>query len=481
MGSILASARHFCFREIYIHDRFLKDVKREAIARFGISARHFNGIRFDLGQAVAIWRGAVAHQISSTSNRIKALRMRISLLSLQAKKAKNPAQREKLRLAVHGKRRHLATIEASLARLKIERTGKPKICFGGRSLLRDGDFAGWRAKRASSILLVGSKTERAGNQSAQWDGATLRVRLPDAIGGGHVLIPDVRFRYGQEELEGALKRGAAITWRLFRDGDVWQVRATIDEVAANVVTDRELGAIGVDLNVDHLAVVSIDRMGNPVERRTLAFPDKLVAKGDGHRASAMIGDSVRELVALALASGRPIAIETLDFARKKAALKELGPTHARRLSGFAYARFAQMLKARCFREGVEVIEVDPAYTSQIGALKYSIGHAMSRHHAAALVIGRRALGMGERFVCMGAGALTGPGRNQSRHVASRWRGAKLRRAPAAFAAGASRRRGRTAHGRPGAIPAGPPAQAGAGTGTGPPQVGGAVAPAAIRG
>lgn len=242
--------------------------------------------------------------------------------------------------------------------------------------------------------------------------------------------------------------------------------------------------IGIDLNIDHLAVVAVDRMGNPSSRATLPFPDRLAARAAGHRAAAMIGATVRDLVATALARGRPLAIKALDFSKEKAALKELGPSHARRLS-VAYARFAQMLKARCHREGVEVVEVDHAYTTVIGRLKYALGHAMSRHHAAALAIGRRALGMGERFVCMGAGALAGPGRNRRRRAASRWRGAKLGRTPAAHGPGVGRRRGHARVGRSEDIPADPPSgrsrPGGVGTGAGPSQGGDAVAPAAVQG
>ena len=54
----MASLRHWAFKQRYVlRGRPVKDVKREAIARFGVSARRFNGIRFDLDQAVTAWRG----------------------------------------------------------------------------------------------------------------------------------------------------------------------------------------------------------------------------------------------------------------------------------------------------------------------------------------------------------------------------------------------------------------------------------------
>ena len=49
------------------------------------------------------------------------------------------------------------------------------------------------------------------------------------------------------------------------------------------------------------------------------------------------------------------------------------------------------------RSGIEVRYVDPAWTSRLGNLKYRRRCRVGIHHAAALVIGRRGLGFGERL------------------------------------------------------------------------------------
>jgi IS605 OrfB family transposase len=187
------------------------------------------------------------------------------------------------------------------------------------------------------------------------------------------------------------------------------------------VTDLRAACLGVDLNADHIAAVVCDHMGNPVARARFAFP---VAGTPEGVAQAMVGDAVAGLVKLALHWRAGISAEKLDFARKKAALKVYGKAHARRLSGWACARFQAMLESACARSGVDLHPVDPAFTSVIGGLKYARGRAMSRHHTAALVIARRAQGFGERFVCMAHTPLRGPGRNQRRHRWTRWRDAR---------------------------------------------------------
>jgi IS605 OrfB family transposase len=340
-------------------------------------------------------------------------------------------RRERLAFELHQKRRHLQTCRDRQASAAAElHAGRPRLCFGGRGLLRDsqasGDLWRWQAKRSGRIFLVGSKDETAGNQSCQWDGKSLTLKLPGSARGERTTLSGVVFRYGQRELEAALERGSAITWLLFRDdAGEWQARATIDEPPAELATDVRCGVVAVDLNADHLAVTVVDRAGNPTCRQSLPFP---VAGTDEAVAAAMIGDAVRMICAWARAQHFGVAIERLDFVRKKAALKAFGKRHARRLSGLAYATFGQMIAARCAREGVDLIEVNPAFTSVIGGMKYARWRGFSRHHAAALVIGRRALGYGERLVCMDGVTLEGPGRNLPRHVPARWRNARPWRA-----------------------------------------------------
>ena len=48
-----------------------------------------------------------------------------------------------------------------------------------------------------------------------------------------------------------------------------------------------------------------------------------------------------------------------------------------------------MLESACYREGVELIKVHPAYTSKIGLYKYCHQYGMVVHNGAAMVIGRR--------------------------------------------------------------------------------------------
>ena len=426
-----ASLRHWAFKQRYVRARPVKDVKRDAIARFGVSARQFNGIRFDLDQAVNAWRGQIDHRVKDLADHVKHAGKAVSRLErkLQAERRKKDMSWRKIRnvrFRLHQKKRRHATLQDRLETARAEaRRSIPKVCFGGRGTLRRGEIGEWRERRTRMITQVGSKDEAAGNQTVRWDGEKITVRLPDALGGGFKTLHGVQFRYGQAEMLAALARGAGITWRLYRrDDGAWQANATIEEAAPAVTATTRAGTIGLDLNVDHVAVTVVDRYGNAVERWREPFPE---AGTPGNRAQALIGDTVKRIVDAAWARGMAVACENLDFQQKKAGLRNVSKQHARRLSGFGYTQFHARLAARCERDGVALHTVSPAYSSVIGEKKYARGLNLPRHHAAALVLARRAMGYGERLVCTRRGALVSAAQHEPRHVWRRWRDARPRR------------------------------------------------------
>ncbi|CAG9262363.1 hypothetical protein PCAR4_570021 [Paraburkholderia caribensis] len=141
--------------------------------------------------------------------------------------------------------------------------------------------------------------------------------------------------------------------------------------------------MGLDFNVDHLAVTETDPFGNlPRTRRFRLLREDAMS---GQR-EAVLSDALWAAVAWAKDELKPIVAEDLDFAAKKKATAQLSPKGARTLSELLYAKYRQLLKAKCFRAGVELILIDPAYTSTIGAVKYAARRGWSVRAAAAGVI-----------------------------------------------------------------------------------------------
>ena len=127
--------------------------------------------------------------------------------------------------------------------------------------------------------------------------------------------------------------------------------ASVKHQPVAVVTDRRLGAVGVDINVDHLAVSETDSSGNWLR----SWPVPLVTCGKSKKQSeSLIGDAVAQVVAYALQVGKPLVIERLDFSQKKDDLEGESPGRSRMLSSFAYGRIKTYFLSRGYREGVEV-------------------------------------------------------------------------------------------------------------------------------
>ncbi|WP_200816032.1 hypothetical protein [Nocardiopsis sp. JB363] len=95
---------------------------------------------------------------------------------------------------------------------------------------------------------------------------------------------------------------------------------------------------------------------------------------------------------------RAIAVEDLDFTDAKSREKHGRRKRFRQLiSGMPTGRLRARLLSMCAEAGIGVIAVDPAYTSMWGAQHWqkpttSKKRKTSRHAAAAVAIGRRALG-----------------------------------------------------------------------------------------
>ncbi|MDE2715726.1 MAG: transposase [Chloroflexota bacterium] len=442
-------------------------LKSDYISRYGIPARMFNSLRVTLEGRMSAARESQKLHRETLQRLIARASRRITNLGRRGKSHQ-----------VHHKRRRLENLRYRLEKVESDIDADIlRLCFGSKRLwraqhsLKSNGYADhaewlsdWRDARGSEFFVLGSRDENAGCQlcvaAVADDGSlTLRLRLPDCLAeqnGKYVTVENVRFAYGHEHIVAALQSnadykahrrqhgeravratqlGQAISYRFKRDGRGWRVFATTGITKAPVVTDRRLGAVGVDLNADHPAVTETDRSGNFVN----TFSVTLVTYGkSAHQAEALIGDAVARAVEYARESRKPLVIERLDFRHKRAALEGESPRRSRMLSSFSYGKVKTYLLSRGYREGVEVFEVNPAYSSVIGRVKYMERYGLSVHQAAALVLARRLLGCREgiprlRIVPLGRGghvAFRVPVRKRVKHVWSYWAAVSRQLGPA---------------------------------------------------
>ncbi len=102
------------------------------------------------------------------------------------------------------------------------------------------------------------------------------------------------------------------------------------------------------------------------------------------------------IVNIATQKGKAIAIENLKKVNK--GFREDGKAKLRkRLHYWNFKSLLSKIEKVAKLKGIEVIKVNPAYTSVIGALKYTLQLGTDKDIAGAYVIGRRALGFKEEI------------------------------------------------------------------------------------
>ena len=96
-------------------------------------------------------------------------------------------------------------------------------------------------------------------------------------------------------------------------------------------------------------------------------------------------------------SGKPIALEALDFGQRLERGKG-AKTLSRLASQFNHGQVISAIERRASKKetGTVKVKVKPAFTSVIGSVKDQKQLGLSVHESAALTIGRRALGYRER-------------------------------------------------------------------------------------
>jgi IS605 OrfB family transposase len=375
--------------------------KNYFLKKYGITARQFNACRVNLEGKLSACQVSQERSLASLKEQIALLDKQIDRL------AKKPSKR----FILHQKKRRRQALEHRF--LKQESDLKDKripLCFGGKKLfkaqfhLKQNGFTShqewkraWQESRKSEFFTLGSKDEVGGNQTCtasinQSGSLSLRLRLPPIFEqkyGKYLKLDNVTFAYGQEAILASLhaSHGQAISYRFKKDSKGWRVFASTALKKKEPLSQEGIGAIGIDLNTDHVACIEADRFGNPIRRKVFPW----VSYGQTReQLKAQTGDLNKEIIKWAKKTKKPVIIENLSFQKKKLALKEQGDSKfSRLLSSFAYGLFFQTLLSQGYRQGITIHQVNPAFTSIIGQINYAKRYGLSLHLAAALCIARR--------------------------------------------------------------------------------------------
>jgi IS605 OrfB family transposase len=319
------------------------------------------------------------------------------------------------------KTRRLAALQARLATVEAHRVaGRVHVVRGGKRLLHKRHHlseaglteAQWRAQWEAARWFI----EADGESGKRWGNETIRVagdgelslRLPALLGhlanaphGRYVLSGKITFGHRGQEWADRVEANRAVAYRIHFSPNkqrwyldaAWQ-RPPVPAVPLKALRAGEL--VGVDMNADHLTAWRLDPHGNPIGApRTFEYD----LSGGAARRDAQVRHALTRLLHWATNTGsKAISVEDLDFTDATTREK-----HGRRrrfrqvISGMPTAKLRARLISMATEHGIGVIAVDPAYTSKWSAQHWhkplAAHHPQTtRHHAASVAIGRRALG-----------------------------------------------------------------------------------------
>lgn len=424
LTNLVESARHFCL-ELIISGKSRLECNKQLQSKFNINKRWSSSIYTEVQAIVDNINENRNNHIKVIEGQIKSIKSDINQRIKQIKKyqkefpekkgfakikaacninasARQSTELQDAKFALHQKKRRLYLLSQQLEHIK---SNQPNY------VLPD----------SNGFMLVGSKDESSGNESAQFDYIestdkfVLSIRTPYALeeklGGKYIRIDGLNFKHGKHELiesisprcyQVASKKEAvkwavgysAVTLRFYRKNDCWYVAASTNVHLPDITSEYLSGYVGVDLNADSIGWAVCDAQGNLVESGDLIID--LHSKTSNQR-EAILSDAATFIALKAKQYNYPIASEQLDFSAKKKQLREKGKKYARMLSTFAYSQWNEALNNACQKYGIYHKKVNPAYSSLVGMTKFMSMYGMNSASAAAFVIARRGRRFSERL------------------------------------------------------------------------------------
>ncbi len=345
-----------------------------------------------------------------------AIRVAYNILKgLEKEKTKNPHVQIYHRLRQLFPELPTKYIDSAIYKAKQYPTDKP-VVFGGKRLfeklcknhltgkLREKLKKQWRELRQGTLISIGSKSDK-GNRLMRFEDLNGQLHLRITTGNREFIYAKVLREPSNNKdkwltfmamlLESwQTKNYFAYTVELkLREGEIYG-SVSFELPTPEVKHTKENGVIAIDTNASpiHLAIAEVSKTGELLSYQTIKLHHLLELSKNAKDHQEWI--VAHKIVDLAIQKGKAIAIENLKKLKK--GMRGDGKAELRKiLHQWNAKKFLQKLKRVAMLKGVEVIEINPAYTSVIGMLKYAPQLNIDKDIVGAYVIGRRALGFKE--------------------------------------------------------------------------------------
>ncbi|KXG75842.1 hypothetical protein AN618_17520 [Fervidicola ferrireducens] len=440
-----------CMR--WAFNRLLEGTSRDEIKKlgqelFGINSRYADDARLKAQALLDSQKELLELEIEETKNKLNRARKKLGTamrkLAKAEEKGDTPEDIEKLHLAVKGRNNRVASLEKKLAELEIHQENGtiPKVVFGGRKLWEKvckglATREEWRASRKNRLYSRGDETKGGNpNIKVSFEGQEFCL----AVSISHLSEQTGTDKLGRPKMSKA-PRVEGRLWLPEKHRDlmrIWlamKLPYTVELVhtqkgryIAHLTLDLGMmkepdftkGCLALDINPDGVALCNTNASGQPEpwpedfkipcpgnlgkyegEFQIITYPNGFLyiripdlAYTSGFRRDYLIGVLAKVIIEIAFSLGKPIALEDLKFSKDRL---DTNKKFNRMASNFPFARMVEAVCRRAVKEGVPFKLVSARDTSTIGYWKYKKRYAVPEHCAAALVIGRRAMGFEERI------------------------------------------------------------------------------------
>ena len=360
----------------------------------------------------------LALKIESLSKKYDKLRNRVN--SAKEKTKLNRLNNNQLKIYRSNKKKlyfqgqKIQKLKAEYFRLENRiKNNTYKICFGSKKLFKaqfhleengykshEQWLKNFRNKRDSNIVYIGSKGETKSNSMFQLNleeildnCSTYSMKIRKNTKEKEYLYGICKLKYLDKELNKYLLDNSihGVTYRIhFRNKKCYlQIMLTLIKDDRFLDTCTKDGTIGIDFNKGFLETGETDSKGNLIKLRH--FDRKYYSQGN--KSESELQKIIVDIIKLAKESGKSIIIEDLNFSKKKGkatkAKSDKGKEYNNMLHTLDYSRYTKLLERACFRNDVELIKVNPFYTSQVAKWKYCKKRKMTVHEGASWMIARK--------------------------------------------------------------------------------------------
>ena len=279
--------------------------------------------------------------------------------------------------------------------IQLKKNGpKPMLTFGTKKLLKR-DKSKFLEKRDNQLVYVGDKYDFRGNQQFQisynkkYNKFTYDLRLENEhikdskhIHGEFIIKDNIAKKEILKTLNNP--KSNPISFRIIRKNNVLHLQIMY-RTGSEVKTGSSNGVLGVDFNKGFITISEIDETGKLLNHEKINY----IHKGKAGVTKNSMLHLVKDLVDLAVKSGKDIVIEDLKSLNKNKKEKTERKHYNRMIHTLKFGKFGKYLQTRCDKLGVGLSFIDPHNTSKIASSKYCYNMKLNIHSAASYVIARR--------------------------------------------------------------------------------------------